>query len=148
MTQTGVQLLTGFLLTLPFQPQFATLSGLERGDYLAAVLFAVAATVLLITPVGMHRILFRRHQLRTLVTTAHRCALAGLVSLGLALTCVVTLTVSVVLEVALGLGAGAAAAGLFGFFLAVLAVAAAAPTGAVLSRAIVWYRVNVLGRAH
>jgi Family of unknown function (DUF6328) len=27
VTQTGVQLLTGFLLTLPFQPRFAQLDG-------------------------------------------------------------------------------------------------------------------------
>ena len=31
MVQTGVQLLTGFLLTLPFQQRFVELSSFDRG---------------------------------------------------------------------------------------------------------------------
>lgn len=116
VTETGVQLLTGFLLILPFQPRFATLTALERAVYLGAVLFAVTATVLLVAPVSMHRILFRQRRVRTVVTTAHRCALAGVVLLGLATTCVVTLTVSVVVGQGTGLLAGAVAAAVFGFF--------------------------------
>ncbi|MFD4293296.1 DUF6328 family protein [Rhodococcus sp. NPDC058505] len=115
VTQTGVQLLTGFLLILPFQSTFDRLSDFERGVYLAAVLSAVASTVLLAAPVGMHRILFRQHKLQPLVAAAHRCALAGVVLLGLALTCVVILTVGVVLNVAWGVVAGAAVASLFAF---------------------------------
>ncbi|OOK72956.1 putative membrane protein [Mycobacterium kansasii] len=84
VVQTGVQLLTGFLLTLPFQQRFDTLT--LHGVYLATVGCSVAATVLLIAPVGMHRLLFRRHRLVVLVSAAHRCAYAGLVLLGLALT--------------------------------------------------------------
>jgi hypothetical protein len=94
VTQTGVQLLTGFLLILPFQERFERLTRGEITVFLAAVLFAVLATVLLVAPVGMHRILFRQHRLRTLVTAAHRCALGGLVCLGCAMACVVVLTVS------------------------------------------------------
>lgn len=109
VTQTGVQLLTGFLLILPFQPRFDALSTLERGVYLAAVLSAVAATVLLVAPVSMHRILFRRHRLGTLVTTAHWCAFGGVILLGLATTCVVTLMVGVVVGQTAGVLAGAVA---------------------------------------
>jgi hypothetical protein len=53
--------------------------------YLMTVACSIAATVLLIAPVGMHRLLFRRHRLSVLVSAAHRCAYAGLVLLGLAL---------------------------------------------------------------
>ena len=67
-----MQLLTGFLLTLPFQQRFDVLSGPMRMVYLATVGCSVAATVLLITPVAMHRMLFRRHLLQVLVTAAHR----------------------------------------------------------------------------
>lgn len=95
VTQTGVQLLTGFLLVLPFQSRFQSLSDFEVGVFLVAVLFAVLATVLLVAPVAMHRILFRQHRIRTLVGTAHRCAMSGVVCLGVVLTCVVVLTVSV-----------------------------------------------------
>ncbi len=85
VTQTGVQLLTGFLLTLPFQARFTQLDGLMRTFYLFTVACSLGATVLLVAPVGMHRILFRRRRLDALVSAAHACAIAGLVLLGLAL---------------------------------------------------------------
>ncbi|OBJ54906.1 DUF6328 family protein [Mycobacterium sp. 1423905.2] len=85
VVQTGVQLLTGFLLTLPFQQRFDILGDDMRAVYLVTVGCSVAATLLLIAPVGMHRLLFRRHRLAVLVSAAHRCAYAGLVLLGLAL---------------------------------------------------------------
>ena len=105
VVQTGVQLLTGLLLTLPFQARFADLSDPQRALYLGTVGCSVAATVLLAAPVGMHRLLFRRHKLATLVASAHRCALWGLLLLGLTLAGVVALITSVVV------GPGAAAAG-------------------------------------
>ena len=37
IVQTGVQLLTGFLLTLPFQQRFADLTDFEVGVYLVTV---------------------------------------------------------------------------------------------------------------
>jgi hypothetical protein len=46
----------------------------------------VASTVLLIAPVGMHRVLFRQRRLKSLVSAAHRMAFAGLLLLGLAMT--------------------------------------------------------------
>jgi Family of unknown function (DUF6328) len=86
VVQTGVQLLTGFLLTLPFQQRFDTLDDTMKMLYLATVACSVGSTVLLVTPVAMHRILFRQHRLSDLVSAAHACALAGLFLLGLALT--------------------------------------------------------------
>jgi hypothetical protein len=84
VVQTGVQILTGFLLTLPFQLRFDILNHDMRMVYLATVACAVASTVLLIAPVGMHRVLFRQHRLNSLVTAAHRMAYAGLLLLGIA----------------------------------------------------------------
>ena len=54
--------------------------------YLVTVLCSLTATVLLVAPVAMHRLLFRRHRLNTLVAVSHRCAYAGLMLLGAALT--------------------------------------------------------------
>ena len=62
--QTGVQLLTGFLLTLPFQQRFTQLDDVMRTIYLVTVGCSIGATVLLIAPVSMHRLLFRQHRLR------------------------------------------------------------------------------------
>ena len=106
VTQTGVQLLTGFLLTLPFQDRFARLgSGLHLA-YLATVVCSLLATVLLVAPVGMHRLLFRRHKLRPLVSAAHRFAFCGLLLLGAALTGVAVVVFGAVLGDGAGMLAG------------------------------------------
>jgi hypothetical protein len=86
VTQTGVQLLTGFLLTLPFQQRFTVLDATMRGVYLVTIACSIGATVLLVAPVGMHRVLFRRHRLDAIVSISHGCAIAGLILLGSALT--------------------------------------------------------------
>ena len=82
VAQTGVQLLTGFLLTLPFQQRFTLLDGTMRTVYLITVACSIGATVLLVAPVGMHRVLFRRHRLDAIVTATHSFAIAGLFLLG------------------------------------------------------------------
>jgi len=93
VVQTGVQLLTGFLLTLPFQARFSALTRFEQDAYLVTVGCSVAATGLLIAPVNRHRLLFRRHARLVLVSVAHRLALCGLLFLGCAVVGVVLLIV-------------------------------------------------------
>jgi len=116
VVQTGVQLLTGFLLTLPFQQRFDILDNGMQFVYLATVACSMAATVLLIAPVGMHRLLFRRHRLVTLVSAAHRCAYAGLLLLGVALAGVTVVIFGAVLGVTIGAAAGVCALVLFAAF--------------------------------
>jgi hypothetical protein len=116
VVQTGVQLLTGFLLTLPFQQRFEVLDHPMQIAYLVTVGCSVGATVLLITPVGIHRLLFRRHRLQVLVSAAHRCAFAGLALLGLALTGVTVIVFVAVAGTTVGWIAGACALTLFTFF--------------------------------
>ncbi len=85
VAQTGVQLLTGFLLMLPFQQRFTQLDSIMRTVYLTTVACSIGATVLLVAPVTMHRLLFRRHRLKTLVKAAHSYATVGTLLLGVAL---------------------------------------------------------------
>jgi hypothetical protein len=84
--QTGVQLLTGFLLSLPFQQRFTTLTDVQIGVYLAVVSLSLVATGLLLAPVSIHRLVFRQHERRELVHVANILAIAGLGALGLAIT--------------------------------------------------------------
>jgi hypothetical protein len=91
VVQTGVQLLTGFLLTLPFQTRFAALHQFQQDVYLVTVALAVGATGFLIAPVLVHRVLFRRHARQVMVTTAHRLAVIGTALLGCAVVGVVLL---------------------------------------------------------
>ena len=123
VVQTGVQLLTGFLLTLPFQQRFDMLGETMQGVFLATVCAAVASTALLIAPVGMHRLLFRRHRLDALVRAAHRCAYAGLVLLALAVTGVTVIIFDAVAGLRPALIAGGAALVLFAVFWLVLPLA-------------------------
>jgi Family of unknown function (DUF6328) len=116
VVQTGVQLLTGFLLTLPFQQRFDVLDEDMRYIYLATVGCSVGATVLLVAPVGIHRLLFRRHRLQVLVSAAHRCAYAGLALLGSALTGVTIIVFVAVAGRTAGYIAGVCALALFAFF--------------------------------
>jgi hypothetical protein len=74
--------------------------------YLVTVGFSVTATILLIAPVGMHRLLFRQHRLAALVSAAHRCAYAGLLLLGLAMVGVTVVVFDAVAGVTAGVVAG------------------------------------------
>lgn len=78
VTQTGVQVLTGFLLTVPFSSRFPHLTQLQRVTYLCIVLGAIIATALLVAPVAFHRVLFHQRRRPWLVSAAHACAAAGL----------------------------------------------------------------------
>ena len=91
-TQTGVQVLTGFLLTVPFSDRFDTLDDVQRTAYLLVLSGAVAATAAILSPVAYHRILFRRGRRPWLVTTANKVARAGLVLVALTTCGVVFLT--------------------------------------------------------
>lgn len=113
VVQTGVQLLTGFLLILPFQERFARLSDASVALYLVAVCLAAASTACLITPVASHRILFRHGARPLLVASAQRFALAGLALLGLAIVAVLMLTFGIVVGRTWGIVAGAMALAVF-----------------------------------
>lgn len=113
VTQTGVQVLTGFLLTVPFSSRFDQLSGFQRGAYLAVLVGSVLSTALLLTPAACHRVLFRQGARPWLVTTANRLALAGLSMVAATTAGVAFLVFDVVVGVVAGVVAGVLALTLF-----------------------------------
>lgn len=58
--QTGMQIVTAFLIILPFQSRFEELVGGLEGWYLALLISAVLLTVLMLMPVVVHRRYFGR----------------------------------------------------------------------------------------
>ena len=106
VTQTGLQILTGFLLTVPFQSRFPELPPWLRVVFLIALGLAVAATVLVVTPVALHRILFRRRAKTELVTISSRLTKVGLATLSLTIVAVVVLVFGFVLGAAAAVVAG------------------------------------------
>lgn len=91
VVQTGLQILTGFLLTVPFQQRFVELSATLRSVFLVALSLAVLATALVVAPVASHRVLFRRHAKSELVEVAHLLTQAGLTILALTIAAVLVL---------------------------------------------------------
>jgi Family of unknown function (DUF6328) len=87
----GVQVLFGFLLSLPFTNRFTRLSGGQRDLYLASLLLSAVATALLLGPVAYHRLVFRRGEKERLVRAANVMALLGLGAVGLAVSAAVLL---------------------------------------------------------
>lgn len=65
--QTGTQILVAFLFTIPFQPGFQNLDDIQRAVYLILVSLAAGMTVLLLTPISLHRALFRQRLKRRIV---------------------------------------------------------------------------------
>jgi hypothetical protein len=70
VTQTGTQVLAGFLLTVAFQARFAELKPYQHVIYLALVLLAAATTTVGLVTVSLHRRMFRRLQKPELVRRA------------------------------------------------------------------------------
>ena len=99
----GVQVLFGFLLSLPFTARFGKLSQGQRDLYLASLVLSAVATALLLGPVAYHRIVFRRRQKEPLVRAASVMATLGLAAVGLAICAAVLLATT---TVATGLPAG------------------------------------------
>jgi MFS family permease len=92
----GVQVLFGFLLSLPLTNRFTRLSSGQRDLYLASLVLAAVATALLVGPVAYHRLVFRRGQKERLVRAASVMAIAGLAAVALAVSAAVLLVTSYV----------------------------------------------------
>jgi hypothetical protein len=108
----GVQVLFGFLLSLPFTTRFDQLSTGQRDLYLASVILAAMATILLIGPVAYHRLVFRRGLKEHLVRFANVLAVLGLAAVGASVLATVLLMTWYV--------AGAVAGGLVTAFLGIM----------------------------
>lgn len=98
VTQTGTQILTGFLLTLPFTQRFAELSSRQEITYLATMVGSVVTTGLIVAPVAFHRLLFRQRQKPWLVAAADTTAKVGLLLLAVTTSGVVLLVFDLVVS--------------------------------------------------
>ncbi|MFC5910467.1 DUF6328 family protein [Streptacidiphilus monticola] len=101
VSQTGAQILFGFLLSVAFTPRFQRLSGFDKDLYATAVVLGAFATGALIAPVAFHRFLSGHDLKRELTRVAAR-----LIDTGLAL---LALTISVALLLLLRTATGSAA---------------------------------------
>jgi len=96
ITQTGLQLLSGFLLTLPFTDIFGGLDGRQKALYLTLVVVSGIAVGLNMTPVMMHRRLFAEHKKERVVAVGHVVSQAVIAGVAVLVTGTATLIFSVV----------------------------------------------------
>jgi hypothetical protein len=106
VAQTGVQFLFAFLLTLPFNDRFATVSPVQKITYIVTLLCTAVSALCLIAPVSHHRILFRRGRKAELVAMSSNLAGVGLWFLWLSVVGAVLL----IFQVVVGLSWAVAAA--------------------------------------
>ena len=118
VTQTGTQILTGFLLTLAFQPRFDDLDAFQVDVYLVLVVLAALTTALALAPVSLHRTLFREGAKSQIVVFTDRILKAVLAGVALVLSGTVLLIFDVVIgRTAALVSGGAALVVIVGFWL-------------------------------
>jgi Family of unknown function (DUF6328) len=99
---TGVQVMFGFLLIVPFNSGWRRVSPFGHTVYYATLLCVAASCILLITPSVHHRILFRQGEKEYIVRTANRVAIVATVFLALGFIGILVLISDVVVAHEIG----------------------------------------------
>ena len=107
VVQTGIQLLSGFLLTLPFTQVFDGLDHAQKWLYLGLVLLAGIAVGLNLTPIMLHRRVFRDHVKGRVVETGQVLSQVVIVAVALLIVGTSVLIFSVVTSWTVALVVGA-----------------------------------------
>jgi hypothetical protein len=81
----GVQVLFGFLLTVPFQQNFAKIDAFQRDVYFVTLLLTAASAACLMAPSALHRLTFRAGQKPYLIRFGTRQTIIGMALLALAM---------------------------------------------------------------
>ncbi|MET9679999.1 DUF6328 family protein [Streptomyces coeruleorubidus] len=108
VTQTGVQILFAFLLSLAFTSRFTSLDTVQRVTYVITLLLAVLAAALFTAPAALHRSLFQQGAKPRIVQVSSRLATTGLIVLVFAFSGSVLLVVDVTTSRTGGIAASAA----------------------------------------
>lgn len=103
----GVQVLFAFLLAVPFQKGWDTVTEFQQDVYFATLCLALVTSALLIAPTAYHRLNFRARRKRELVDASNRLAIAGLATLALSLVGVMVLIADYLFGTAMTIVAGA-----------------------------------------
>jgi hypothetical protein len=96
----GIQFLFAFLLVVPFQQGWANVTDFEKNVYYVALLATAVASVCLLCAPARHRLRFREMDKEWVVESSHKYTIAGLVFLGIAITCAILLVSHVVFSTA------------------------------------------------
>ncbi|MDN5790805.1 MAG: DUF6328 family protein [Micrococcales bacterium] len=112
VAQAGVRVLFGFLLILPFQARFESLSQFQLNVYLVTLLSSAIAVLLFTAPAAIHRVLFRRGVKDYIVSYTSKLTGFGLIALAISVVGGVTLVLDMLLSRGAAIAIGALIAGL------------------------------------
>lgn len=116
VAQTGVQILFAFLLVVAFSGPFQEAGAYTHGVFAATLVVTAMATALLIAPVSVHRLVYRRQLRDELIRVAAKMAMGGLFFMLLAVVGGLLLALDVVLSRTTTLAVVAAVAVWFSVF--------------------------------
>lgn len=94
----GVQVLFGFLLTVPFQQRFADVTDFQRDVYFGTLVAAAVATALFIAPSAYHRVTFQRREKANIIRLGTVQMIIGLIALALAMNGAVLLVTDLLFQ--------------------------------------------------
>jgi hypothetical protein len=94
----GVQVLFGFLLTVPFQQRFQQVNDFQQTVYLATLVAAATATAFLIAPSAYHRVMFEQHDKPNVIHIGTGQFLVGIAMLAVAMNGAVLLVTDVLFD--------------------------------------------------
>ena len=81
----GVQILFGFLLTVPFAQGFQRVTDVQKDLFYATLLCTAVSTVCFIAPSATHRLRFHQGDRQYVIETANKYTIAGLAFLAVAI---------------------------------------------------------------
>jgi hypothetical protein len=91
----GVQILFGFLLTVPFQQRFSQVTDFQQTVYFVTLVMAAVAAAFLIAPSAYHRVMFEQQDKPNIIRIGTGELLAGLAALAVAMNGAVLLVTDV-----------------------------------------------------
>jgi membrane-bound acyltransferase YfiQ involved in biofilm formation len=94
----GVQVLFGFLLTVPFQQRFRDVTQFQETVYFATLIAASVATAFLIAPSAYHRVMFEAQEKPNIIQLGTAQMLVGLAALAFAMNGAVLLVTDVLFD--------------------------------------------------
>jgi hypothetical protein len=91
----GVQILFGFLLTVPFQQRFSRVDDFQQTVYFVTLVMAAVAAAFLIAPSAYHRVMFEQEDKPNIIHIGTGQFLVGLAALAVAMNGAVLLVTDV-----------------------------------------------------
>ncbi len=94
----GVQVLFAFLLAVPFQGRFTSVTEFQTHVYFVTLMAAATASALFIAPTAYHRLMFKARDKPRLISISTKLAVAGLVCLAIAMNGAVLLVTDILFD--------------------------------------------------